>query len=56
MEKSINNVNLLEFEETLPPSLIPKLYYFALYGRGECLRMLLNHAGADFENVEVKTF
>jgi len=28
-----------------------KLYYFGLYARGEPIRVLLNHAGVEYENV-----
>ena len=30
-----------------------KLYYFHVYGKGEPIRLLLNHAGAEFEDVKV---
>ena len=30
-----------------------KLMYFPAYGRAECTRMLLNHAGVQFEDVHV---
>jgi len=31
-----------------------KIEYFKLYGRADPLRLMLKHAGKDFENVEVE--
>ena len=31
-----------------------KLYYFDVYGRGEAIRLLLNHSGTEYEDVRMK--
>ena len=31
-----------------------KLYYFDIYGRGKVILFLLNHTGAEYEDVRIK--
>ena len=32
---------------------LPKLIYFSAYGKAECIRMMLNHAGVEFEDIHI---
>ena len=33
---------------------IYKFYFFDFYGRGECIRMLLNYKGIPFQDIRIK--